>query len=99
MGDSGPAHQVSIFPSSANDLHTGGILQVIHTKDCPVTWSTSVHSIRQGSQVQGTLLEEFSEGHGDVVDNEYCVSSTEGWSVEEDHIGLGGHVVCNTPSR
>ena len=42
MGDSGPAHQVRTFSSSANDLHTGGILQVIHTRDCPITWSTSV---------------------------------------------------------
>ena len=48
-GDSGPAHQVGTFSSGADDLHTRGILQVIHARYCPVTWSTSVHSIGQGS--------------------------------------------------
>ena len=91
MGDSGPTHQVGTFYSNVDDLHIGGILQVIHTIDCPVTWNTSVHSIGQGSQVHNTLLEEFPEGHGDVVDNEYCVSSTDGWSVGEDHTGLMTH--------
>ena len=56
--------------SSADDLHTGGILQVIHTRDCLVTLSTSFHSIGQGSQIHGTLLEEFPEGHGDTVNDE-----------------------------
>ena len=32
----------------ADDLHIGGILQVVHIGDCPVTWSASIHSIRSG---------------------------------------------------
>ena len=91
MGDSGPAQQVGTLPDSAYDLHTGGILQVIHARDCPVTWSTSVHSIGQGSQIHDTLLKDFPEGHGDTIHNEYCVSSTDGWLVGEDHTGLRGH--------
>ena len=91
MGDSGSAHQVGTLPGSANDLHTGGILQVIHARNCPVTWSTSAHSIGQGSQVHDTLLEEFPEGHRDVVDYEHCISSTNRWSVREDHTGFRGH--------
>ena len=66
-------------------------MQVIHARDCLVTWSTSVHSIGQGSQVQDTLLEEFPEGHGDSIDDKYCVSSIDGWSVGEDHTCLRGH--------
>ena len=97
MGDSGPAHQVGTLLGSADNLHIGGILQVIYARDCPVTWSTSVHSIGQGSQVHGTLFEEFPEGHGDVVDDEYCVSSIDGWSVGEDHAGLRGHVASMCP--
>ena len=85
MGDSGSAHQVCTFSSSMNDLHTGGILQVVHIRDCLVTWSTRVHSIGHGSQIHDTLLELFPDGHGDTIDNEHCVSSTDGWSVEEDH--------------
>ena len=57
-------------------IHTGGILLVVYSRDCPATWSTNVHSIRQGTQVYDTLLEEFLKGHGDTVDDEYCVSST-----------------------
>ena len=72
MGDSGPAHQIGTFSSNADDLHIGGILQVIHARYCPVTWSTSVHSIGQGSQVHGTLLEEFLEGHRDAIDDVHC---------------------------
>ena len=97
MGDSGPAHQVGTFPGSADDLHTEGILQVIQARDCPVTWSTSVHSIGQGSQVHSTLLKEFPEGHGDAVDNEYCVSSTDGWSIGKDHTCLRRHATSMCP--
>ena len=54
-------------------------------RDCPVTWSTSVHSIGQESHVCGTLLEEFPEGHGDTIDDEHRFSSTDRWSVGENH--------------
>ena len=54
-----------------DNLHTGGILPVVHSRDCLATWSTSVHSIEQGSKVYGTLLEELPKGHGDTVDDEH----------------------------
>ena len=97
MGDNGPAHQVSAFSSNVDDLHTRGILQVIHNRDIPITWSTSVHSIEPGSQIHGTLLEEFPEGHGDIVDDENCVSSTNRWPVIEDHTGFRGHAASMCP--
>ena len=97
MGDSGPSHQVGTFPSSADDLHIGGILPVVYSRDCPGTWSTSVHSIEQGSQVYGTLLEEFPKGHGEIVDDEHCVSSADRWSVREDHTGFRGHAASMHP--
>ena len=62
-------------------------------RDYLITWSTNVHSIGQGTQIHDTLLEEFLEGHGDTVDDEQCVSSTDGWSIGEDHTGLRGHAV------
>ena len=37
VGDCGPAHQVGTFSGCADDLHTGGILQNIYMRDCPVT--------------------------------------------------------------
>ena len=49
VGDSGPAYEVDTFSGCANDLHYGGILQVVHMRDCPVTWSTSIYSIESGS--------------------------------------------------
>ena len=64
MGDSGSTHQVGTFSSSADDLHTGGILQVIYTRDCPVTWSTSFHRIGQGYSVHDTLLKSFQKAMG-----------------------------------
>ena len=66
-------------------------------RDCLVTWSTSVHNIGQGSQIHYTLLEEFLEGHRDVVNDEHCVSSTDGWSVGKDHTGFGGHAASMRP--
>ena len=54
------------FLGCADDLHPGGILQVIHTDDYQVAWSVSIHSIKSGSQVYGSFLEEFpkeSWGH------------------------------------
>ena len=65
------------FFGCADDLHTRGILQVAHTKDCMVAWSTSLHSIISGSQVYNSLLEEFLESHGDTIEDEYCFSSTD----------------------
>ena len=52
-------------------------MSIVYSRDCPATWSTSVHSIRQRSQVYGTLLEEFPEGYEDTVDDEHLISSTE----------------------
>ena len=45
MGDSGPAHEVGAFSSLADDLRLGEILSVIHFRDSPATWSTSIHSV------------------------------------------------------
>ena len=71
MGYSVPTHQVGTFYCRANDLHTGGILQVVYTGDIMVAWSSSLHSIGSGSSVYGSVLEEFLEGHGDTTFNEY----------------------------
>ena len=71
MGYYGPTYQVGTFSGCADDLHTGGILQVVCSGDSPVTWSASFHSIRSGSPVHDSLLEEFPEGHGNTVDNEH----------------------------
>ena len=43
MGDRGPAHEVGTFSCRADDLRLGEILPVIHSRDSPVTWSTSIH--------------------------------------------------------
>ena len=70
---------------------------VVYLRDCPATWSTNVYSIRQGSQVYDTLLEEFPKGYGDTVDYEHCVSSLDRWSIGEDHKGFKGHAASMRP--
>ena len=82
MGYSGPTHQVGTFFGLADDLHTGGILQVVYTEDSTVAWSASLHSIGLGSSVYDSVLEEFPEGHGDTAVDEYCFSSSNGWQSE-----------------
>ena len=91
MGDSGPTHQVGTFSSSEDDLHTGGILLVVHTSDRSVAWNVSLYHIGLGSQVCGSFLGEFLESHGDAVDDEHCFSSTGEWLVREDHPNCRGH--------
>ena len=61
------------------------------------TWSASLYCIRHRSQVYDSRLEELPEGYGYTVDNEYCVSSTDRWSVGDDHTGVRGHVVGMRP--
>ena len=61
-------------------------------------WSTSVHSIEHRSLVYDTLLEEFLEGHGDIVDVEHRFSSTDSWSVGEDHTSFRGHATSMCPT-
>ena len=67
MGDRGPTHQVGTLSGCANDLHSGGILQIIYTRDRPVTWSTSLYRIGPGSQVSNLFLGEFPVSHRDTM--------------------------------
>ena len=85
MGYSGPTHQVGTFSGRADDLHTGGILQVVYTGDNTITWSVNLHSIGSGFSVYGLVLEEFLEGYGDTVVDEYCFLSSDGWSIIADY--------------
>ena len=64
MGYSGPTHQVGTFSGRADDLHTGGIMQVVYTGDSTVAGSSSLHSIGSGSSVYGSVLEEFQKAMG-----------------------------------
>ena len=97
MGDSGLAYQVSTLFSCADDLHFGGILQVVHTGDCSVAWSASVHSFGSGSQVYESFLEKFSTSHEDTVDDEHNFSSPDGRSVREDHPDVRGQATGMRP--
>ena len=90
-------HEVDTFSSRVDDLHSGGILQIIRVRDCSVTWSASIHSIEPGSQVYSALLEELLEGDGDIVDDKHRFSSTDRFLVEEDHTGFRGHVASMCP--
>ena len=72
-------------------------MSVVYSRDCLTTWSISIHSIGQGSQVYGTLLEGFPKGHGDTVNDEHCISSADKWSVREDHTSFRGHVESMRP--
>ena len=93
MGDSGPAHEVGTFSSRADDLHLGEILPVVYSRDSLATWSTSIHSVRQGPEVYGALLKEFPKGYGHTADHEYSFPPTDRWSVRDDYTGVRGHVV------
>ena len=97
MGDSGSTHEVGTFSSRADDLHTRGILLVVYPRDCPVTWSTSVHIVEKRSQIYSTLLEELLEGHGDTVDDDHYSSPTDRWSVGKGHPCFRGHVASMGP--
>ena len=80
-----------------DDLHSGGILQVIHTRDCPVTWSSSLYSIIEGSWVYNSFLRELPTNHGDTVNDEHRFASPNGWSIIGDHLDVRGHVESMRP--
>ena len=90
MGDSRPALEVSTFSSCSDDLHTGGILPVVHQKDRPATWSASIHNVGQRPEVYDALLDEFSKVYGDTVGHEYSLPPTDRRSVKEDYTGVRG---------
>ena len=96
MGDRGPAHKVGTLFGCANDLHSRGILQVIHTRDFSITWSTSLYCIGLGSQIYNSFLEDLPASHGDTIDDEHHFSSPDRWSVREDHPNVRGHatIMC-----
>ena len=80
-----------------DDLHARGILQVVYTRDCPVTWSASLYGIGPGSQVYGSFLGEFLVSHRNTVDDEHCFSSLEGQLVRDDHPYFRGHATGMRP--
>ena len=53
-------------------------MQIVHTRDCPITWSNSIYNIILGSQVYDSFFEESPVSHGDTVDDEHCFSSLDG---------------------
>ena len=81
MGDSGLTHEVSTFSSRADGLLIGEILPVVHSRNNPATWSTSIHSVGQGPEVYDALLEEFPKGYGHTSDDEYNFPPSDRWSV------------------
>ena len=97
MGDSGLAHEVGTFPSRADDLHTKGILPVVHPRDHPDTWIANIHSVGQRLEVYSALLEEFPKGYGDMTEHEYSLSPADRWSIGEDHTGVRGHAASMCP--
>ena len=90
MGDRGPAHKDSTLFGCANDLHSGGILNVIHTRDYPIT-RVSISIVLDRPQVYNSFLGELPTSYGDTVDVEHCFLSPNGWSVKEDHPDIRGH--------
>ena len=97
MGDSRPAHEVDTFSSRADDLHIRGFLSVLYPRDCPLTWSASVHSVGQRPEIYSALLEELPKGYRDTADHEYSFPPTDIWSVKEDHPGIRGHAASMRP--
>ena len=88
---------MSTFSGHADDLHTGGILQVVYMGDSTVAWSSSLHSIGSRSSVYGSVLEEFPEGHEDTAVDEYRFSSSDGWSIRADYSDFRGHAASMRP--
>ena len=43
--------------------------------------STSIHSVEQGPEVYGALLEEFPKGYGHTANDEYSFLPSDRWSV------------------
>ena len=58
-----------------DDLHSGGIRQVVRMGDFSIAWSANVPSIVSGSQVYDSFLGKFPVSHGDTVDDEHSFSS------------------------
>ena len=54
-------------------------------------------SIVSESQVYSSILEEFPESHGDTIEDEYCFSSTNRWSIREDYTCVRGHAESMRP--
>ena len=91
MGDSRPTHEVGTFLSRVGDLHSKGILSVVYLRDCPATWSASIHSVGHRPKVFDALLEEFPKGYGDTTAHEYSLPPTDRRLVGEEHTGVRGH--------
>ena len=64
MSYSGPTHQVGTFSGRTDDLHTGGILQVVYTGNSTVAWSSSLHNIGSDPRFTAQFLKSFQKAMG-----------------------------------
>ena len=64
MGDSGLAHEVGTFSSRADDLLIGEILPVVHSRDSPTTWSTSIHVSDRDLRFTAHFWKSFQKAMG-----------------------------------
>ena len=80
-----------------DNLHTEGILQDVRARDFLITWNASIYCIILGSQVYGSFFREFPKSHGDTVDDEHNLSSSDGQSVRKDHTDFIGHATGMLP--
>ena len=72
-------------------------MQIVYTGDNTVAWSASLQSVGSGSSVYSSVLEEFSEGHGDTTVDEYRFSSSDGWSIRANYSYFRGHDASMRP--
>ena len=56
-----------------------------------------LYRIEQGSKIYDTILEGFPKVHGDTIDDEHYISSSDRWSVGEGHTGFRGHDASMRP--
>ena len=66
-------------------------MSVVYSRDYQGTWSTSVHSIGQGSQITAHFWKSFKKDMRTQWIMSTTFSSTDRWSFGEDYTGFRGH--------
>ena len=87
----GSVDQVRSFYSCSDGLLSAKVSEALHFWDGKTAWGSNLNNVWYGSSLHFTVLEETSQGSGFEIGLQYCVPSSDRWSIWEGDSHTGGY--------
>jgi len=81
LGNSRLPDKICTFLAYELEVVDGQVSRIVCARGGEIAWGTRKHSVRPGSQIHITVLAIIAGGLGYTVEDEFSVSSSNGWIV------------------